>query len=186
LLPTKAGAPRVITNDAIDHFTAAWLPDEKQVAFTGSEPGRGPRLYVQDLEGGKPRAISPEGPAVSFARVSPDGRFAVGPGEDGSLWFFPVHEGEPHPIPGVQTNERTAGFTADGKSVFVYNFAGLPCTITRIDLATGKRSAWKQLVPADAAGAASLGGISITPDAKSYVYSYQRTLSDLYVVEGLK
>jgi len=45
---------------------------------------------------------------------------------------------------------------------------------------------WKTLFPADAAGVDSIGGILITPDAKSYTYSYPRTLSDLYVVEGLK
>lgn len=58
--------------------------------------------------------------------------------------------------------------------------------ITRVDLATGKRTPWKQIVPADAAGVDAIGGIAITPDEKSYVYSYGRTLSDLYVVEGLK
>ena len=69
---------------------------------------------------------------------------------------------------------------------YVHNFAGLPCTISRIELSTGKRTVWKQLFPADAAGVDSIGGIQITPDAKSYTYSYPRTLSDLYVVEGLK
>ncbi len=186
LLPTKAGQPRAITNDAIDHFTAAWTPDGKQVVFYGSESGKGPRLYVQDLEGGKPRAISPEGAVASFILVSPDGKLVVGTGADGNRWFFPINGGEPRPIPGIQSNERISGFAADGKSVFASNFAGLPCTITRIDLATGKRTVWKQLVPADAAGVDAITGIAVTPDMKSYVYSYSRTLSDLYVVEGLK
>jgi Tol biopolymer transport system component len=186
LLPIKAGAPRVITNDAIDRFTAAWLPDGKQVVFTGSEPGHGPRLYVQDLEGGKPRAISAEGPAASFFNVSPDGSSVTALGVDGNPWLFPLSGGEPKPMPGIQVNERVAGFTADGKSVFAYNTAGLPCTVTRIDLATGKRTLWKQIVPADAAGVDAVGGVHITPDAKSFVYSYPRVLSDLYVVEGLK
>jgi eukaryotic-like serine/threonine-protein kinase len=186
LLPTKAGERRVITNDAIDHFTAEWVPDGKQVVFTGSEPGHGPRLYAQDLEGGKPRAISPEGAAASFFKVSPDGKFVAAIGPDGNRWLYPVDGGEPHPIPGIQTIERIAGFAADGKSVFAYNIAGLPCTITRIDLATGKRTVWKQIVPADAAGVDAVGGLRITPDAKSYVFSFPRVLSDLYVVEGLK
>ena len=185
-LPTKAGAPRVITNDAIDHFSAAWLPDGKQVVFTGSEPGHGPRLYVQDLEGGKPRAISAEGPEASFFNVSPDGSLVAALGVDGSPWLFPVSGGEPKAMPGFQAIERVAEFTADGKSVFAYNPAGLPCTVTRIDLATGKRTVWKQIVPADPAGVDAIGGVRITPDTKSYVYSYTRVLSDLYVVEGLK
>ncbi len=186
LLPTKAGQPRVISNDNIDHFTAAFTPDGKQVVFYGAEPGKGPRLYVQDVDGGKARAISPEGGTASFLLVTPDGKFAVGTGDDGNRWFYPLAGGEPRKIPGTQVNERIAGFSSDGKFAFSYNFAGLPCTITKIDLATGKGTVWKQLVPADAAGVDSLGGISVTPDEKSYVYSYPRTLSDLYVVEGLK
>jgi hypothetical protein len=53
-------------------------------------------------------------------------------------------------------------------------------------LSTGKRKLWKELVPADAAGIDTIRGITITPDARAYVYGYIRTLSDLYVVEGLK
>ena len=186
LLPTKAGEPRTITNDSIDHIAASWTPDGKQLIFTGREPGRGVRLYIQDLEGGKPKPISPEGGGTTNVHVSPDGKFVMGVDADGKRLFFPVNGGEPQPVPGIQPGEGLDGFTADGKSIFVHNFAGLPCVITRVDLATGKRTPWKQLVPADAAGVDSIGGIGITPDARSYVYSYPRELSDLYVVEGLK
>jgi Tol biopolymer transport system component len=186
LLPTKAGEPRTITNDAIDHFTATWTPDGKQIVFYGVEPGKSPRLYVQDVEKGTPRAISPEGAVASFILVSPDGKLAVGTGPDGNRWFFPLRGGEPYPIPGIQPYERIAGFSSDGKSAFAYNRAGLPCKITRIDLATGKRTVWKELVPPDPAGVDSIGGVAVTPDEKSYVVSYPRALSDLYVVEGLK
>jgi len=41
-------------------------------------------------------------------------------------------------------------------------------------------------VPADAAGIDTIRGITITPDAKAYVYGYIRTLSDLYLVEDLR
>jgi hypothetical protein len=39
---------------------------------------------------------------------------------------------------------------------------------------------------ADAAGITDVGPILITPDGKSYVYEYGRTLSDPYLVEGIK
>src|SRR5262249_13775778 len=172
LLPTKAGEPRTIPNDAIDHFTAVWTPDGKQIVFYGAEPGKGPRLYVQDVDKGTPHAISPEGAVASFILVSPDGKLSVGTGPDGNRWFFPLEGGEPHPIPGLQPYERIAGFSADGKSVFAYNRAGLPSKINRIDLATGKRTLWKELVPADPAGVDSIGAVAITPDEKSYVVSY--------------
>jgi hypothetical protein len=32
----------------------------------------------------------------------------------------------------------------------------------------------------------TIGPILMTPDAKTCVYGYQRTLSDLYLVDGLK
>jgi len=61
LLPAKAGEPKPLTHDAINHFYARWFSDGKRIVFSGDEPGHGVRLYVQDLAGGKPQAITPEG-----------------------------------------------------------------------------------------------------------------------------
>ena len=58
--------------------------------------------------------------------------------------------------------------------------------VERLDLATGRRTPWKQLAPADPAGVGSLSSILIAPDGKSYVYSYSRLTEDLYLAEGLK
>ena len=55
-----------------------------------------------------------------------------------------------------------------------------------IDLATGKRTLWRSLSPADPAGVGQIGPIVMAPDGSSYIYGYHRTLSDLYLVEGLK
>ena len=44
----------------------------------------------------------------------------------------------------------------------------------------------EDLMPADPAGVATIGPILITPDGKTYVYGFHRTLADLYLVEGLK
>jgi hypothetical protein len=41
-------------------------------------------------------------------------------------------------------------------------------------------------MPLDNAGVQHIGPIRITPDGKNYVYGFQRRLSDLYLVEGLK
>ena len=186
LLPTKAGAPRNVTNDSIDHVAAGWTPDGKQIVFAGNEPGKGVRLYIQDLVGGKPRAITPEGGGLPVVLVSPDGKFVEGVDAEGRRLLYPLDGGDPRPVPGILSGESLVGFSSDSKSVLVHNFAGLPSKITRVDLATGKRTEWKQIFPADAAGVDAIGGIAITPDEKSYVYSYSRTLSDLYVVDGLK
>jgi hypothetical protein len=38
----------------------------------------------------------------------------------------------------------------------------------------------------DGAGIVDIAPILETPDEREYVYGFQRTLSDLYLVEGLK
>ncbi|HYM08419.1 MAG TPA: protein kinase, partial [Terriglobales bacterium] len=61
LLPTGAGETQPLTNDSINHQWARWFPDGKRFVFSGNEPGKGVRLYTQDLSGGTPKPISPEG-----------------------------------------------------------------------------------------------------------------------------
>jgi Tol biopolymer transport system component len=186
LLPTKTGEPRTITHDAIDHVSASWHPDGKRILFAGSEPGHAVRLWVQDVEGGKPRPISPEGGALFAVYVSPDGKQVLGLGSDGKTYLFPVDGGEPQMVAGIGPADRTAGFSGDGRSIIVHNLAGLPMLVSLVDMESGKRHTWKQIVPADAAGVDNIGNFLFTPDMKSYLYSYTRALSDLYLVEGLK
>jgi hypothetical protein len=55
-----------------------------------------------------------------------------------------------------------------------------------VDLANGQRKLWKSLTPADPTGLFSSAPPQFSYDMKSYVYTYERITSDLYVVEGLK
>ncbi len=64
LLPTGTGEARPLTHDGIHHQGAAWTPDGKRIVFVGNEPGHRIRYYVQSVDGGPPRAITPEN--VSF------------------------------------------------------------------------------------------------------------------------
>jgi serine/threonine protein kinase/Tol biopolymer transport system component len=186
LLPTKAGNARTLTNDSIAHLGAAWLPDGEHIIFSGSEPGHAPRFYIQDVQGGKPQAITPDGSGTWSVLISPDGKLVVGNGPDGKFYFFAVDGGQGQSALGVESGESIDGWSADGRSFFVHNSMGLPVTISRVDAATGKRTIWKQITPADPSGVDAIQGIAITPDEKSFVYSYRRRLSDLYLVDGLK
>ena len=186
LLPTKAGEEKVLTNDSIEHLGAAWLPDGQRIVFSGSEPSHAIRLYIQDLKGGQPKAITPDGGGTWTVLVSPDGKLAVGIGPGGKYYFFPVDGGQAYPVPGIEAGETIDGWSKDERSFFVHNSMGLPVTISRIDSVTGKRTTWKQIALDDPAGVDAIESVAITPDEKSFVYSYRRRLSDLYLVEGLK
>jgi hypothetical protein len=58
--------------------------------------------------------------------------------------------------------------------------------IFRVDLETGRWELWKEIAPAETAGASVGGIVFMTPDGKSYAYGVSRDLSQLYLVEGLK
>lgn len=186
LLPTGPGEPKPLQGHGIIHSAACWFPDGTRILFAGTESNHGARLYVQDIATNKIEAISPEGTnALSFA-LSPDGGqvAAVGPDEKG--YFFPVGSGEPKPIPGLQAGEAPVGWTTDGRSLYVYRGGELPAKVYLLEIASGRRTLWKQLMPPDPAGVEYVGPVLPTPDGKAYAYGYRRLLSDLYLVEGLK
>jgi eukaryotic-like serine/threonine-protein kinase len=186
LLPTKAGEAQSLTHDAINHNGARWLPDGKKFVFSGNEPGRGGRLYVQDTGGGQPLPIAPEGVNQTAFAVSPDGQIvaAIGPDQKGYLYPVAGH-GDARLIPGLEPGDLPTSWSQDGHSLFVYQTGEVPAKVYRVDLTAGKRTLWKQLVPGDPAGVATIGPILVTPDGKSFVYGFHRTLADLYLVEGL-
>ncbi len=186
LLPARAGEPKPLTHDAFDHFQARWFPDGKRIVFSGNEPGHGVRLYVEDLAGKKPQAITPEGVDTPVLWPSPDGNWIAAIGPDRRGYLYPLAGGQPRPIPGFAVGDFPIGWSADGRSVYIFRHGEMPAQVYRLELATGQKKLWKQLMPSDPAGVNIVFPILVTPDAKSYVYGYRRILSDLYMVEGLK
>jgi dipeptidyl aminopeptidase/acylaminoacyl peptidase len=186
LLPTGPGDARPLTHDSLTHAWAQWMPDGKQLVFAGSEEGKGNRFYLLNVAGGAPKPISGEGIDALQFTISPDGHEIAGIGPDGKGYFYSIAGGEPHPIPGFQEGEVPINFTEDSKGLFTTRPGDRPARITRLDVTTGQRAVWKDLMPLDNAGVQNIGPIRITPDGKTYVYGFQRRLSDLYLVEGLK
>jgi Tol biopolymer transport system component len=186
LLPTGAGESRPLPRHNIqDYHGGWWLPDGKSVMFGGTEAGRGARLYVQDVEGGPPRPVTPEGVLSIDRAVSPDGRY-VAAGNDVEGHIYPVAGGEPRPLPGFEPGDVAIHWAGDGQSILVRKLFEVPAKVWRLDLATGRRVLWKELGPADLAGVRAITSIIITPDTRWYAYTYSSRLSNLYLVEGLR
>jgi Tol biopolymer transport system component len=186
LLPTGPGEAKPLTHDSINHTRAKWLPDGRRFLFSGKEPGHAARIYLQDLSGGKPTPISPEGIDPLVLVLSPDGQQVVGIGPDEKAYFYPVAGGEPRAVPGIELGEQPIQWSADAKAIYVYKPGDLPAKVYRLDLSTGHKTLWKELMPSDSAGVSRIGPILLTTDGKSCLYGYHRILSDLYLVEGLK
>jgi WD40 repeat protein len=189
LLPAGIGQGRKIERGGIESYQSArFLPDGKRLLFAGKEPGHRARLYIQDLGGGGPKPITPEGTGAAFRGnvVSPDGRFVTGSRPAQGFLRYPVEGGTPIPIPGLEEGEVPIQWTADGNSIYAFRPAQSPARVYLVDLSNGHRALWKELPPFDPAGVSGILNMVITPDGKSYAYDYGQVLSDLYLVDGLK
>jgi serine/threonine protein kinase/Tol biopolymer transport system component len=186
LLPTGAGQPRELANDNINHSWAHWFPDGKRLLVSGNEPGQGVRFYIYDLATDKRKEITQTGVNGTAFVISPDSNWVAGIGPDHNGYLYPVNGGDPKLISGLRPGEQPITFSSDGQSLYIYQPGELPARVDRLDLRTGQRTMWRQLMPTDPAGVENIGPILMTPDAKTCVFGYHRMLADLYLVEGLK
>jgi hypothetical protein len=185
LLPTGPGEPRSLPRGPIEKYGwGTWFPDGQRIAFSASERGHGMRIYVQEVAGGPPQAVSPEGVGFGSIAVSPDGSVVVAPGRDSRPRFFAVNGGEGEPVPGLEAGDYPISFGADGRWLFFFPFEPLPSKIYRLDTSTGRREPLHTIVASQPASVAVRGPASVTPDGRYYAHSYLRVLSTLYVIEG--
>jgi Tol biopolymer transport system component len=183
LLPTRSGPPVTLTHDSISHGDATLLPDGERFLFEGNEPGRARRNWVQDVSGGKPAPLTPEGTVGQ--RVSPDGKLLVAVDLEQRYWLYPILGGQPRAISGIAPGEKVICWSADGRHLFVAT-ADNPAEVYGVEVSTGRRRLLYTLAPIDSAGLWTIWPIRLTPDGKSYVYSDYRILSDLYLATGLR
>jgi Tol biopolymer transport system component/predicted Ser/Thr protein kinase len=182
--PTGTGEARPLPMDGLKVQEGDWTPDGKRIVVEATESGHGGRLYIRDFAGGKARAITPEGYRLFVNGISPDGKTVAVRGPDEKLYLYPLEGGEPTTLPGLTTLDRPVGWTNDGR-LYVFRREA-PARVYRYDPKTGQKELWKELMPRDAAGVSEIARAVPTPDGKAYAYIYIRTLSDLYLVEGLK
>lgn len=189
LLPTGPGQTRKLTTDKLDCRNVAWLPDSKGLLITAKEAGKPVRVYLQPIEGGEPRALTPEGYAAPKNMVAPDGKtFVARRPADGKRFLWPIIGGESgKEILGLEPADVTVRWSVDGQSILTYQSADRKTLlITRVDVTTGKRQVVKEWTPADRAGVTGYDAAGISADGKTIVYSYNRIVGDLYLVDGLK
>ncbi|HSE63164.1 MAG TPA: protein kinase [Thermoanaerobaculia bacterium] len=186
LLPTGVGQPNPLPVSGFEnYYFARWLPDGKRIFFDANPPGRKIRCHVLDLPGGPPRPVGPEGGSCWAA--SPDGKLLAVTASDETLALYPVDGvGSVRAVPGWKSGAKPIQWSADGGSLYFVAESNIPVEILRFDLATGQSQAWRQLAPSDRAGVQSISSPLITPDGRTYAYTYLRLTGDLYLAEGLK
>jgi Tol biopolymer transport system component len=185
LVPTGAGEPRQLTHDAISYGVARWLPDGKHILAGGIEAGHGRRDYLIDLNSGDSKPITPEG--ISGVNLSPDGRSTTVHSPDG-MGIWPLDGSGIRVIPKLDASWAVFGWSPDGKSLYAASNESRASVakIYKINPVTGKMEFWKDFGVAVGGGVDQVGLPLFSSDGSAYAYVYGRTLSQAYLVTGLR
>jgi len=189
LLPTGTGETRPFTHDKIHHQGAAWTPDGKRIVFVGNEPGHRNRYYVQGLDSGPPRSITPENVTYNVddpVAISADGRFVAVTSPEGKIALQPLDGGEPRSVPKLADGFEPLRFCPDNLSLLVYHPGEVPVKILRVDVDTGAQTLWKELTPVNRTEFKSFSAIRVGADCHSLAYSVIYEPSELWIAGGLR
>jgi DNA-binding winged helix-turn-helix (wHTH) protein/Tol biopolymer transport system component len=185
LLPIGAGERKELRHPGIRDTGPTWfMPDGKSVVFTGIEAEHLPRSYIQRIQSGTARPITPEGLLGRYP--SPDGRYLVAVQGEQTPIIYDIQRGESRAISGTASQLWPAAWSPDSRYLYMYTRTGPPSQIWRLEISSGRQKLVKQLSPADPAGILEIFHVQMTPDAKTFVYGYDRYLSELYIVDGLR
>jgi serine/threonine protein kinase len=190
LFPVGPGEARRLSPPSLAPVgLATFLSDGKSVIYPAREGDHPARMWLQDFNGGAPRAISSEGITGRF--ISPDDKWVLvyrrelGTGKvHGEL--LSLEDGKTVEIAGLRAADLPLGWTSDGQLyVATRDDRRTALHVEKLNPHTGARTPWRDLATAP------IGGILpdppyITPDGTTYGFDYRVRLSDLYTVTGVR
>ena len=191
LIPTGPGPSRPIDTPGLKPGgRMGFFPDGRRIWFLAEHPVQGRRAWVQDLDGGNPRPVTP--PDVVTPVLSDDGRFLCARDADGDWYLHSTDTSESHKVVGLREGEDPIQWTPDGRlyvrSADEHRPDESP-VITRIyrhDPLTGRRELWKEIPAVNPSAGGAIDNIFFSADGKTCVYTHHRYSSELFVVDGLR
>ena len=184
LLPIGAGQTRTIAVTGLEHLQngyARFVADGQQFVINGNQTGQATRCYLIEVATGNAKAVSPEG--VPCGVFSPDGS-AMTVSSDGGIAIYSLN-GVKRVIPHLTSDFTPIRWSGDGNLLYGYHFGEFPSRIYKVEIATGKEMFVKELKPGVPAGVVLVAPIIASSDGRRFAYSYNQTLSSLYLVSGL-
>ncbi|MBK7369584.1 MAG: hypothetical protein IPJ04_17335 [Candidatus Eisenbacteria bacterium] len=149
----------------------------------GDQPGQLLRL---DLATGETAPIPGTSGIAGNFEISPDGQWLALRVGNGPTSLLPVGGGELRPIPGMRPEDELLPWTMETKAVLVATIGPPPTRIDRIDLETGDRTPFREVMPPDTSGVFGMRGFRFLPDGKTFGYTFGVQLDELYLVENLR
>ena len=182
--PTGAGKTVAIDLGPLEKcVSASWFPDGKSLLIDGNEPGKAARAYRVAFPGGKPQALLAEG--VRPRKVSPDGKYLLVLKTDGTMERVELG-GSSVPVKGVKQSDFILEWSADLQQATVSEQGRIPAVVSRVNLETGERTKVFEVAPQNPAGVLGASVLTFRNEGRDYVYAYAKTVSALYIVNGLR
>jgi len=186
-VPVSGGSGAELPSSGLIYQWARPFPDGQKLLALANFPQQPLRLYIQTIQTGKASALT-EPLMVRNASASSDGGTVAILNPEGKLILYPTNGGAPREVPSREPLAPIR-WSGDGQWLFVMHLRSSvqsTAEVSRLRIQTGELQPWKRLTPADATGVNSITGLAIADDEKSYVYSYRRVLSELYLAQGWK
>lgn len=187
LLPIGPGQPRSVDISGLEHVQSGWarfLTDSQRIIANGNQPGHAIRCFVLDLSGGRPAPVTPEGTVCGPS--APDSRFVVGVKPNSAAAIYPLGGGSPRLIPGLEAGFLPVQWSSDGSVLYGYHQGELPSRIYKVSIDSGKQTVVQELRPGVPAGVVMVAPVQVSRDGTRFAYSYNQTLSVLYLISGLR
>jgi DNA-binding beta-propeller fold protein YncE len=184
LVPTGAGQERTIPVDG-EPGQAWFAPDGSRLVVNLNLPDGRTRIVSIASDGSDARQLAPDGfdHFIGEHPLSPDGKWIDSQrGGNGGTLFPTDGSLRPREVPGFEPGDVVIRWSGDGNALFVFKRNELPARVDRLEIATGKRTPWLELMPADPAGVTRIPSVQLTPDGHTYAYNAARQLSDLYLI----
>ena len=147
------------------------------------DDGCGLHSHVLDIQSGR---LTPVPGQRYITQVAPHANWGVVPGGS-ELRITNLGTGEMRSICSLRTGWSAVRWSTNGQELFVFEPGDDFATgnVSRINVQSGEQNPWLTLHPSDNVGAYLLRWLDLTPDGRSYAYTYQQDLSDLYILDGL-
>ena len=101
------------------------------------------------------------------------------------LIAYPLQGGDPRTLSKINPNFDPVQWSSDGSAFFGYKPSEYPRRIYKTDIETGKETLLQEVKPAVPAGVVMVAPIVVNRDGTRFAYSYNQTLSRLFIISGL-
>ena len=148
VVPTGAGEARTLEPGPVVRYSrAVWDHTGRRVVFSGIDEQDSERVYVQDVDGGPPRAVTSDDVGLAADRPAGLSGWSArrGPGSGRHARPLSPARRRARRHPGLGETDVPICWTPDGRELLVARYEETPPRVERVEVASGRTAPWNRL-----------------------------------------